>query len=224
MLEASNFKTISFEETVLFLRSRGLAPEELKPMPRGTYGLWAGPCHLESLRLDHSQTPWETLVSAELVGIVVDGDLTIDGNLINGEQDFGPGLIVLGDMKAHNIAIAGAPLFVQNSLNVTEVFHGYYNHGSLIVRGGLRAKVFFASEYFGRVLGAIDVQLVDAGHVIGTFGERVFWPPLLVAELSEDEDAVGVDSVDCQTTGGSTRFCRPASQRSEVALLRRPAS
>jgi hypothetical protein len=126
----------------------------------------------------------------DISGYVIEGDLTIDGNLINGEQDFGPVLVVLGVLKAHNVAIAGAPLIITRDLKVTEMFHGYYNHGSTVVFGRTTAEVFVASDYFHQLEGALQPEVFADGHAkkAVTLSTKQCADLLVTAAIEENPD------------------------------------
>lgn len=80
-----------------------------------------------------------------IAGVLVRGDLRIDGCLVNWENDFGPFLEVHGDLTAKSIATGGSQIHVGGSV-VTDELVGVYNHGSIVVDGDLTARVI-ASEH-----------------------------------------------------------------------------
>lgn len=165
------FRTIDHRAARREFAAHGFTERQLRALGSSDYLCHGGSLHEGSLRLDHGEVPWgaERAEPARIGGYIIEGDLTIDGNLVNGEQDFGPALIVLGTLRARNITIAGAPLLVRGDLLVEELFHGYYNHGSLTVLGGLQARVFLASDYFGEIAGEVRAEVLDAGHCRGAF-------------------------------------------------------
>lgn len=80
-----------------------------------------------------------------VVGILVRGDLRIDGCLVNWEDDYGPFLEVHGDLTANAIATGGSQIHVGGDV-VTGELVGVYNHGSVVADGDLTARVI-ASEH-----------------------------------------------------------------------------
>jgi hypothetical protein len=158
--------------------------------------LYEGPTKLAKFRLDfpYIDKKERKLSDPQLEGVVVDGDLEV-GLLENGEQDFGPYLIVLGDLTVKNAAIGGAPIFVTGDLTVTHCFHGYYNHGRTVVDGKTKAKLLIADDYFMELNGPLSGKLIlSRGHV-----ETKKKPPkepriesvLKRTFLEEDEDEEG---------------------------------
>ncbi|NPC68333.1 hypothetical protein HPP05_01035 [Corallococcus exiguus] len=89
-------------------------------------------------------------------GLIVRGDLTVEGCVLNWENDFGPFLQVHGNLVAKRIAIGGARLHVSGDLT-TEDLVAVYNHGSVSVGGNLKARTL-ASHYSFKVAGAVDAH------------------------------------------------------------------
>ncbi|NRD60271.1 leucine-rich repeat domain-containing protein [Corallococcus exiguus] len=89
-------------------------------------------------------------------GLIVRGDLTVEGCVLNWENDFGPFLQVHGNLVAKRIAIGGARIHVTGDLT-TEDLVAVYNHGSISVGGSLKARTL-ASHYSFKVAGAVDAH------------------------------------------------------------------
>lgn len=98
-------------------------------------------------------------------GIVVRGDLTVEGCLYNYEDDYGPFLLVTGDLTARSVATGGARICVRGALTA-DVVVGVYNHGCVEAKGALRARVV-ASEH------TVTGNPLDALHYQG-FGRNAF--------------------------------------------------
>ncbi|MGW1990970.1 hypothetical protein [Embleya sp. NPDC001921] len=80
-------------------------------------------------------------------GYVVDGDLTVGGNIVN-VDDGCPALIVLGDLRAGNIYLEGdAKLLVQGTVHV-DAFVGNMTDKLVMIHGDLRATVTVLSAEF----------------------------------------------------------------------------
>ncbi|MBK7539097.1 MAG: leucine-rich repeat domain-containing protein [Myxococcales bacterium] len=78
-------------------------------------------------------------------GIIVRGSLRVEGCLYNYEDDYGPFLLVTGNLEARSIATGGARICVLGDLSA-DVIVGVYNHGSMEAKGTLCARVV-ASEH-----------------------------------------------------------------------------
>ncbi len=164
---------LDFAETTSFLRRRGAAAALRHGWPsaferNGRALVFHQDTHWPRLRLDHGETLAGPSTPRVGPGVVIDGDLTVDTIVQNGEQDFGPFLVVLGDLHARDIAVGGALLFVAGSLFVEGVFHGYYNHGATLVQKDLHAALVLPDDYSLTVKGRIHAQVYEArGHVTG---------------------------------------------------------
>ncbi len=62
-------------------------------------------------------------------GIIVDGDLKLEGTLFNNEDDYGKFLDVRGDLYVDNLLIGGAHIRVQGNIYVKYFAIQTYNHG-----------------------------------------------------------------------------------------------
>jgi hypothetical protein len=169
------------------------------PANAGDYVVHDGNAKLVGLRLDHGESEWERAhasASKNIAGLIVDGDLDVDGNILNGEQDFGPTLVVLGSLRARNVGLGGAAVYVAGDLVAAECVHAYYNHGYLRVRGDVRARVVVASEYFGAIDGTIAAPCYGRHHLeigrppfeVPPDKRTVFVPEVLTREDFGDDE------------------------------------
>lgn len=83
-----------------------------------------------------------------VAGILVLGDLVIDGALINADIDSGPFLVVQGNLTARAVASGGASIIVRGSANVAECVVGTYNHGGLNIGQRLRTTLFIRDDHW----------------------------------------------------------------------------
>jgi hypothetical protein len=98
-----------------------------------------------SLELDYHADSLGGGAEGPAVGILVRGDLTIDGSLLNWEDDYGPFLEVHGDLTVRGIATGGSQIHIGGSLT-TEELVGVYNHGRIAIDGDLNARII-ATEH-----------------------------------------------------------------------------
>jgi hypothetical protein len=155
-------ETIAYDEAVKLLRARKLGKPDWLPgeAPEGVL-LHKGDLELEALDLDHRK-------DGVASGLIVDGNLNV-GLIENGEQDFGPFLVVLGDLTADHVAVGGAPVEIAGRLKVTGAFHGYYNHGTTRVGGDVDIGLLIADDYLFTAKGKVRGTVLDVhGEVEGT--------------------------------------------------------
>ncbi|MFE8598733.1 leucine-rich repeat domain-containing protein [Archangium violaceum] len=89
-------------------------------------------------------------------GLIVRGNLTIEGCLLNFEDDFGPFLQVHGDLIAQGIAVGGARIRVNGNVTTGDMA-GVYNHGSFAAGGNLVARTI-ATEHSITAEGQLDAH------------------------------------------------------------------
>lgn len=88
--------------------------------------------------------------------LLVEGDLLLEGDLVNREGDFGPGLLVMGDLHLRHLVHGGADWLVAGDVRASGLVVGHYNHGSLLVGGAIHAAALFADDHHLEALGGID--------------------------------------------------------------------
>lgn len=202
------------ETTALFER-RGFPQETYGNLDEDEYILHPGPAALPgSLWLDdhqyRHQNPWIKAggrpeyegIDGAVTGYVIDGDLHVDGNMLN--LDYGsPSLIVLGNLKAANLVLTGSShLLVQGDIEV-ETFFGNSTDQYVEVLGDLRATVAIMWDEFlpevgghlrGRPLVPEYVDVDDCGLAVADPTPHAALSDLLVPEvLFADGDALGDD-------------------------------
>lgn len=161
--------------------------------------VFAGDTRLKNLPLDFNSLGSCAGLPSEnsFAGVVVDGNLTVDDWIINWELDFGPFLLVRGDVRAKNVATAGSEVLVTGNLDVAQTLAGIYNHGQIVIKGDTRAQVVFTEEHLIEFHGAVTAEFASAGnfctamdptklnlrgrigHLYGPDGEFLTDPPAL---------------------------------------------
>lgn len=121
---------------------------------------------------------------APLVGLLVRGTLTIEGCLLNFEDDTGPFLQIEGSLVASGIGVGGSQLRVSGSVRTGELV-GVYNHGLLDVGGDLDARIV-ATEHTVSVAGK-----TNGLRYLG-WGASIFPVADGVEDVSDPHDAKGV--------------------------------
>ncbi|MBB3725026.1 hypothetical protein [Nonomuraea dietziae] len=182
-------------------------------LPKGTYEnlyeeeyiLVPGPSAVTGeLPLDaHERTPWWAGTPEAATGYVVDGDLDVDGNITN-VDDGAAALIVLGNLRARNIYLAGDAKLVVRGHVTTETFVGDMTDKLVMIHGDLRATVsIFLNEFcpdlvagalHGRTLtpAYLDLSTASIGGLVDPAPEvplsRLLVPELLVTGAPGPDD------------------------------------
>jgi len=98
----------------------------------------------------------DTFSDKNIVAIVAQGDLTIEGSLINDSLDGGPFLFVAGNLKAKRIDKGGAFVTILGNADVAGPVLCEYNHGSLKIAGNLKAEWLLNVDHDVSVSGKTD--------------------------------------------------------------------
>ncbi|MFF3371373.1 hypothetical protein ACFYXF_00265 [Streptomyces sp. NPDC002680] len=133
-----------------------------------------GGTSLENLPLDFSHLDaWSGLTKAHpgmFLGVVVEGSLAVADWITNWEWDFGPFLLVRGDVRAKNFATAGSEVVIEGDLHVAQTLAGVYNHGHTVIRGDTRAQVVLTAEHLTEFHGRLHAELGIAGNFLRVAG------------------------------------------------------
>jgi len=102
-------------------------------------------------------------------GIVVEGDLTVKGNITNFEDDFGKFLDIKGNLYANNIIIGGSELKVNDKITAQTFVVQTYNHGEIIAKS-IKCPILVTEERSPEIEddSEIDLQL-KAGYGDGSY-------------------------------------------------------
>jgi hypothetical protein len=80
-------------------------------------------------------------------GVIVTGNLTVNGSIINSNMNDGPFLLVMGNVTAHNLVAGGAYMQINGHANIRGVTYGHYNDGCIYVDGELSTTVFINQDH-----------------------------------------------------------------------------
>lgn len=113
-----------------------------------------------------------------IVGVTCEGDLTVDGDVLNRDSDSGPLFFVGGKLRLRTLLAGGSRVIVLGDVEASGLVIGFYNHGAIHIGGDLRAKALIMPDHAGYVRGekhAPDLHPLDDPR------------ELLVPEVFEDE-------------------------------------
>ncbi|MER6523903.1 polymer-forming cytoskeletal protein [Streptomyces sp. NPDC001508] len=205
----------TWAETVTLFERRGFPQDAYDSLDEEEYILHPGPAALPgSLWLDDHQyrhhNPWIKAggrpeyegIDGAVTGYVIDGDLRVDGNILN--LDYGsPSLIVLGDLVVANLVLSGTShLLVQGDIEA-ETFVGTSTEQYVEVLGDLRATLAIMWDEFlpevggrlrGRALVPAYLDLDGCGLAVDDPAPHAGLADLVVPEvLLADGDTPGDD-------------------------------
>ncbi|MBE2253471.1 MAG: hypothetical protein IAE78_28345 [Myxococcus sp.] len=98
-------------------------------------------------------------------GLLVRGDLTVKGNVVNLDGTVGRPLVVTGALKAANLVAGGAEVVVLGATTVKNAVLAHYNDGTLKLKGLVTARAVINDDHHTELDGGVDAALIDTrGH------------------------------------------------------------
>ncbi|MES5824731.1 hypothetical protein [Streptomyces sp. RG80] len=203
-------------ETVALFERRALPESSYENLYDESYDIHTGPLVIRGL-LDLDEEGWSSAT-----GVVVDGDLTVEGNIIN-VDDGCPALVVLGDLKAANVYLEGdVKLIVAGNVTV-DAFVGNMTDKLVMIHGDLKAAVTVLSAEFSPDLigGTLHGAVIAPGYL--DLAQDVDPATLLVAEVlctDSDDDPDDLRGFDAPKVHGG-RLLQRVEEGLPIALASR---
>jgi hypothetical protein len=94
-------------------------------------------------------------------GLIVTGDLTVHGALVNANLNGGPFLLVLGKTQARALFAGGAEFAFEGRARFEDVVVGCYNDGYVAFRGGVEAPMVISEDHAFDIRGDGPPPFVD---------------------------------------------------------------
>lgn len=95
---------------------------------------------LDSLEIDDIDEMGGTI-------ILFEKDLIIENALTQSNVDYGPTVIVKGNVSAKNIAFGGACIIIKGDVTVEQTMIGIYNHGVINITGKVTAEYIISDDH-----------------------------------------------------------------------------
>ena len=80
-------------------------------------------------------------------GVIVTGNLTVNGSIKNTDMDNGAFLLVMGNLTAHNLVSGGTYMQINGNAYIRDYAYGHYNDGSIAIDGDLNTPVFISEDH-----------------------------------------------------------------------------
>lgn len=90
---------------------------------------------------------WSKDWRAKHAGMIVTGNLTVKGDLLNTNINDGPFLLVCGNLSANNLLSGGGEICINGNAEVRDIVVGEYNDGVLTVRGELTCRLLIIDDH-----------------------------------------------------------------------------
>jgi hypothetical protein len=138
----------------------------------------------------------ELLNDSDVAGIVVDGDLELNGSVINWEIDTSAAFLwVRGNLRCHNIVFGCMDLVVSGNVTASNLIVASYNHGHLLIGGDVHAKTVIIDDDGSSIIdGKVHARGWNASHNAEVKLRRSDWidevKPEFRDEFFDDEGGV----------------------------------
>lgn len=117
-----------------------------------------GNLELETLSLDIGEGEFGPGAPPFVSTLIVDGSFTL-----NHDTDGAHGLVVLGELRAHDVCVGGQEFYIRGSLEAKGVCCVSYNHGELAVDGDLRAQLLVSDDSRIWLTGSLHAPVASTG-------------------------------------------------------------
>jgi hypothetical protein len=131
----------------------------------------------------------------DFVGYVINGDLNTS-KILNYETDYGVHLIVLGNLSTNYIAVGGQDIYIDKDLNVSTLFVGSYNHGTINIKNNFTCPLIVIDDYHCTVKGELNGKVFGWGNTVYLERNGDYIPAPHENELEDDFDDYFLNSYD----------------------------
>ncbi|OXA86776.1 hypothetical protein [Flavobacterium hercynium] len=91
--------------------------------------------------------PLKEIETKRIEGILINGDFSTSGSIINAEGDYGPYVYIAGNVNCQSMLLGGAYVEILGNVQAQEVVMTYYNHGNFKSLRCIEAPVFIVEDH-----------------------------------------------------------------------------
>ena len=91
--------------------------------------------------------PIKKIEEIRIEGILINGNFSASGSIINAEGDYGPYVFISGNVTCQSLLLGGAYVEIKGNVEAKEVVMTYYNHGNFNCSGTINSPVFIVSDH-----------------------------------------------------------------------------
>ena len=81
-------------------------------------------------------------------GVLINGNFTTNGTIINAEGDYGPYVFINGNVTCQSLLLGGSYVEIKGNVTAKEVVMTSYNHGNFKCSGIIEAPVFIVEDHY----------------------------------------------------------------------------
>ncbi|MEG2099973.1 MAG: polymer-forming cytoskeletal protein [Flavobacterium sp.] len=91
--------------------------------------------------------PAKKVEEIRIEGVLINGNLSVNGSIINAEGDYGPYVFINRNIICQSLLLGGANVEIKGNIEAKEVVMTYYNHGSFNCTGLIDSPVFIVNDH-----------------------------------------------------------------------------
>ncbi|WP_241687373.1 polymer-forming cytoskeletal protein [Flavobacterium sp. YO64] len=91
--------------------------------------------------------PIKKVEEIRIEGVLINGNFSVSGSIINAEGDYGPYVFINGNIVCQSLLLGGANVEIKGNIEAKEVVMTYYNHGSFNCTGLIDSPVFIVNDH-----------------------------------------------------------------------------
>ncbi|MEZ0183784.1 polymer-forming cytoskeletal protein [Flavobacterium oncorhynchi] len=91
--------------------------------------------------------PIKKVEEIRIEGVLINGNFSVSGSIINAEGDYGPYVFINGNIVCQSLLLGGANVEIEGNIEAKEVVMTYYNHGSFNCTGLIDSPVFIVNDH-----------------------------------------------------------------------------
>ncbi|OHT46775.1 polymer-forming cytoskeletal protein [Flavobacterium tructae] len=95
--------------------------------------------------------PLKEMEDLRIEGVLINGNLSVNGTIINAEGDYGPYVLIKGDVSCQSMLLGGSYVEIEGNVTAKEVVMTSYNHGNFKCSGCIEAPVFIVEDHYTTV-------------------------------------------------------------------------
>lgn len=92
--------------------------------------------------------PLKEIDAIRIEGILINGNFTTNGTIINAEGDYGPYVFIAGNVTCQSLLLGGSYVEIKGNVKAQEVVMTSYNHGNFKCSGVIEAPVFIVDDHY----------------------------------------------------------------------------
>lgn len=92
--------------------------------------------------------PLKEIEDLRIEGVLINGNLSINGSIINAEGDYGPYVFINGNVSCQSLLLGGSYVEINGNVTAKEVVMTSYNHGNFKCSGTIEAPVFIVDDHY----------------------------------------------------------------------------